>query len=93
MVELVTERHIRSLLKLKTTEDQMKILRAIYENDLNVRETEELIADFLAGRFTVSQEEGEKTREEFSRKSFLKPIRPIDCPEICESIIIQLNLQ
>lgn len=66
MVELVTERHIRSLLKLKEPEDQMKILQAIYENDLNVRETEGLIADFLAGRFVVG--DGKNPREEFSQE-------------------------
>ena len=67
MVELVTERHIRSLLKLKTPEEQTTILRSIYENDLNVRETEELIADYLAGHFKEPVAEG-GGKEEFARE-------------------------
>jgi ParB family chromosome partitioning protein len=58
MVELLTERHIRALLKLRSPEEQMLILKEIYQNELTVRDTEVLIDDFLAGRVTFQEEEG-----------------------------------
>lgn len=39
----ITERHARALLKLNTAEMQKEIIRAIYEKELNVKETEELV--------------------------------------------------
>ena len=61
MVELLTERHVRALLKLKTPEDQLVILKEIYEKDLNVKETDELITRFLKGGFTVVDDEDEQS--------------------------------
>jgi len=40
---IITERHARALLKLNTAEMQKEIIRNIYERDLNVKETEELV--------------------------------------------------
>jgi ParB family chromosome partitioning protein len=48
MVELLTERHVRALLKLPDAAAQMKVLKEIYEQDMNVRQTEILIEDMLA---------------------------------------------
>lgn len=42
--KLITERHARALIKLKDPEKQLKILQAIIENELNVKQTEERIA-------------------------------------------------
>jgi len=39
----ITERHARALLKLNTSEMQKEIIRQIYERELNVKETEELV--------------------------------------------------
>lgn len=39
----ITERHARALLKLNTAEMQKEIIRTIYERELNVKETEELV--------------------------------------------------
>lgn len=39
----ITERHARALLKLNTTEMQKAILLQIYEQDLNVKQTEQLV--------------------------------------------------
>ncbi len=39
----ITERHARALLKLHTVEMQKEILRQVYERELNVKETEELV--------------------------------------------------
>lgn len=49
----VSERHARALLKLETDDDQMTVLRLIYENELNVRETEEAVERI---RQNISQE-------------------------------------
>ncbi|UJL48362.1 nucleoid occlusion protein [Virgibacillus sp. NKC19-16] len=40
----ITERHARALIKLSEPEEQVKVLQAILENDLNVKQTEERIA-------------------------------------------------
>jgi len=45
--EKLTERHARSLLKIDEPRLQMEVLDIIREKHLNVRETEELIEDFL----------------------------------------------
>lgn len=45
--ERLTERHARSLLKIDDTRLQLEVLDIIREKGLNVRETEELIEDFL----------------------------------------------
>jgi ParB family chromosome partitioning protein len=39
----ITERHARALLKLNSSEMQKEIIRTIYERDLNVKETEDLV--------------------------------------------------
>lgn len=39
----ITERHARALLKLNTADMQKEIIRTIYERELNVKETEELV--------------------------------------------------
>ncbi len=39
----ITERHARALLKLNTAEMQKAVLMQIYEQDLNVKQTEELV--------------------------------------------------
>lgn len=41
--EIITERHARALLKLTSVENQKEVLRAIYNRDLNVKETEEMV--------------------------------------------------
>jgi len=41
--ETITERHARALLKLNSLEMQKDVVRAIYEKELNVKETEEIV--------------------------------------------------
>lgn len=41
--ETISERHARALLKLNSVEVQKEVLLAIYEKDLNVKETEEIV--------------------------------------------------
>lgn len=57
MVDLLTERHIRALLKLNTPDDQLMIIKEIYEHELTVRQTELLIEDYLTGKVTLQEEE------------------------------------
>jgi len=45
--ELITERHSRALLKLDSVSAQEEVLKIIYEKELNVKETEELVETFL----------------------------------------------
>ena len=62
MVELLTERHVRALLKLRSPEEQLLILKEIYEKELNVKDSEYLITEFLEGRIVIS--EGEEAQED-----------------------------
>jgi len=41
--ETITERHARALLKLNSVDTQKEVLLAIYEKELNVKETEEIV--------------------------------------------------
>ncbi len=43
----LTERHARAMLKIEKSENQMMVLQAIIDNELNVRQTEELVDGFL----------------------------------------------
>lgn len=43
----ILERHARALMKLKSEDDQIYFLQKIIEDNLNVRETDELIEQFL----------------------------------------------
>lgn len=45
--EMLTERHARALLKLKSTAEQLEIVETVAKDSLNVRQTEELINAFL----------------------------------------------
>ena len=56
MVELLTERHVRALLKLRTPEEQLAILKEVYDKDMNVKDTEYLIAEFLEGRVVIGDD-------------------------------------
>ncbi|MEI3604440.1 nucleoid occlusion protein [Pseudogracilibacillus sp. SE30717A] len=64
----ITERHARALMKLKEEAIQLKFYKEIIEKQLNVRETEELINDFLT--------KGEAKKKVRSRSKFIsKDIR------------------
>lgn len=43
VTETITERHARALLKLNSVENQKEVLLAVYEKDLTVKETEEIV--------------------------------------------------
>ncbi len=48
--EVLTERHIRALLKVKEEHEQLFILDKIYQSNLNVKQTEEFITNFLENK-------------------------------------------
>ena len=66
-VDVITERHVRSLLKLKNEEQQLDVLNRIYKNNLNVRQTDDLID-------TVLIAEEENIREQ-KKKKMMKAIK------------------
>ena len=66
-VDVITERHVRSLLKLKNEEQQLEVLNRIYKNNLNVRQTDELIENMLITE--------EKNMREQKKKKMMKAIK------------------
>ncbi len=52
---VLTERHARALLKLEEAGSQIAALQAVLDNDLNVRQTEELVSSF-AGQSLEAQQ-------------------------------------
>ncbi len=67
----LTERHARSLLKLEDNRLQLEVLEIIKEKGLNVRETEELIEEFLED--IARQVEEKKT----PKRNVVKVIRDV----------------
>ncbi|PMB03995.1 nucleoid occlusion protein [Fischerella thermalis CCMEE 5273] len=61
----VTERHARALLGLKNTEMQIKLLKEIVTNELNVKQTEERVRRWME----------EKNRRKPKRKAFSRDVR------------------
>lgn len=61
VIDIVTERHARALLKLPDAEMQMKVLKEIYDNELNVRETDLLVEETIS-RLKMEEKSGAKKR-------------------------------
>ncbi len=66
-VDVITERHVRSLLKLKNETLQLEALNRIYKNNLNVRQTDDLIEQMLITE--------EKNIREQKKKKMVKAIK------------------
>lgn len=66
-VDVITERHVRSLLKLKNEDQQMDVLHRIYEKNLNVRQTDDYIETVLIAE--------EKNIREQKKKKMMKAIK------------------
>lgn len=69
--ERLTERHARSLLKIEDARLQLEVLELIKEKGLNVRETEELIEEFLED---IARQVEEKNKP---KRSVVKVIRDV----------------
>jgi len=76
-VDVITERHARALLKFEDEELQLKILNEIYSNNLNVRQTDELVEDLLLKSQKVSKDKVKRkvTRIFKDMRIFLNTIR------------------
>ncbi len=57
--ETISERHARALLKLNSVENQLEVLRLIYERDLNVKDTEELVEKYRTNEIPRQREKQE----------------------------------
>jgi ParB family chromosome partitioning protein len=57
MVDILTERHVRALLKLPEASMQLEALKLIYENDMNVHQSEILINDMITDEKSILQPE------------------------------------
>ncbi len=66
----LTERHARALLKLKTPEDMMEVLKKVIAQDLNVRKTEALIEKYLE-----KKEDNKEEKNNMRVKRIIKDIR------------------
>ena len=66
-VDVITERHVRSLLKLKDEALQLEALNRIYKNNLNVRQTDDLVEQMLIAE--------EKNIREQKKKKMVKAIK------------------
>ena len=67
-VDVITERHARSLLKIKDNDAlQLEVLQKIYKNNLNVRQTDELIENLLI--------KAEKDKKEQQKMKMVKAIK------------------
>ena len=65
---MITERHARALIKLKEADLQLKFFQKIIEQQLNVRETDEMIKQFL--------EKGQAEKKQRPKRKFIsKDIR------------------
>ena len=69
----LTERHARALLKLDDEGDRKRVIARIAANNLNVKQTEKLIEDIIAGR--EKAERSKKKINYISYKIYLNTIR------------------
>ena len=76
-VDVITERHARALLKLASEEQQLEVLDKIYTNNLNVRQTDDLVENYL---IKTEKEKSEKIKRKMTKvfkdmRIFLNTIR------------------
>lgn len=79
-LDIITERHARALLKIKEEDLQLKILNIIYEEGLNVRQTDQLIEELLTKEDTEEKEDKVQVNRKVKRiykdmRIFLNTIR------------------
>lgn len=66
-VDVITERHARSLLKIKDPAQQLEVLHKIYKSNLNVRQTDDYIENLLIT--------DEKNKREQNKRKMTKAIK------------------
>ena len=65
VVDIITERHSRALLKLPDTDTQLRVLKEIYDKELNVRETDVLVEETIS--ILSTEKESTKNRKRIIR--------------------------
>ncbi|HHY09570.1 MAG TPA: ParB/RepB/Spo0J family partition protein [Firmicutes bacterium] len=70
--EMLSERHARCLLRLSSEAEQLKVLAAVVENGLTVKQTEELVKTKLSEK---RQKPPQQKKEASTRKLVFKDIR------------------
>lgn len=61
-LEIITERHARALLKLNNEDMQMEVLKEIYLKELNVRETDLLVEEYINATEETEKKETKKKK-------------------------------
>lgn len=69
----LTERHARALLKVDNVSDRKKILHKVIDNNLNVKQTEKLVDDFISGKEKAARKKNKINY--ISYKIYLNTIR------------------
>lgn len=69
--EMLSERHSRALLRLDSVDDQLRVLEAVVQGGLNVKQTEELVKTFIDG----SRAREVQKSSNGSRKLVIKDLR------------------
>ncbi|NMB00880.1 MAG: ParB/RepB/Spo0J family partition protein [Firmicutes bacterium] len=70
--EMLSERHARALLKLKTVDDQLSVLAQIIEQELSVAQTEELVNSIVGSLEKPKKKDGQRKG---SQKLVIKDLR------------------
>jgi ParB family chromosome partitioning protein len=71
--EMLSERHSRALLRLQNKDQQLKVLQRIIEDDLSVKQTEELVTSLIDPR--TSKKADKTSKPEKKRKLIIKDLR------------------
>jgi ParB family chromosome partitioning protein len=78
MVDILTERHVRALLKLRDVPMQLRALKLIYENDMNVQQSEILISDMIESEEMVLRPDDPLTKvPKEKRRKIIRVIKDI----------------
>ena len=70
--EMLSERHSRALLRLEGEEQQLRVLEQVVKNNLNVKQTEELVNTYLA---TTDKTQAPASERQARRKLIIKDLR------------------
>ncbi len=73
--QLLSERHLRALLRLKSEADQLDVLNKIYKNNLNVKQTDQLVECYYKPDETKEEGFSLKLREAKDYKLFQNTLK------------------
>lgn len=73
--QLLSERHLRALLRLKNQDDQLDVLNKIYKNNLNVKQTDQLVEGYYKNEDNNGKVFSVKLREARDYKLFQNTLK------------------